>query len=474
MCPRSLAGIASTLIACRWGVRPPGLRATRGVRSVEPFVEGVVLSTVFKPAAERRTLASSLGAIRALVQLACSFVSVKLTAVYLGPSGLALIAQFNNFMSLGQGLVVTGLETAAGRLTAEYGQDGERRRRLLGTLGRIGFWLGLPTAVAIAIGSPWLAQWLLRDRAYAWVFVLGALSVLAAILNAILLGALSARGDITRVVVSNVIATVLGVAIYAPASIRWGVTGGLGASSIIYIASVLVTLLLIRRSPLVRLRDLAGPLDRSDARRVAGFYPMLIVHAVTAPLSLLLIRQNVASSLSLESAGLWQACWRLSETYVMIVMASVTTQFMVRLGEASGSPSRLRAEMMKTLSYAVGATALLALSIYLLRGWIVRFLFSHAFLPVTDLMATQLVGDLFKITGVTCGFVLVATMRSRWYIATEIVVPAVFITLANVLGARMGVPGVTLAYVVAGIVHCTMSLVALRDLFFLRRSPHAG
>lgn len=419
-------------------------------------------------------MASSLGAIRALVQLACSFVSVKLTAVYLGPSGLALIAQFNNFMSLGQGIVVTGLETAAGRLTAEYGNDGERRRRLLGTLGRIGFWLGLPTAAAIAIGSPWLAQWLLRDRAYAWVFVVGAFSVLAAILNAILLGALSARGDITRVVISNIIATVLGVAVYAPASIRWGVTGGLGASSTVYLVSVAVTLLLIRRSPLVRLRDLAGPFDRSDARRVVGFYPMLIVHAVMTPLSLLLVRHQVADTLSLDSAGLWQACWRLSETYLMIVTASVTTQFMVRLGEASGSPTRLRAEMMKTLSYAVGATAVLAASIYLLREWIVRFLFSHAFLPVADLMATQLVGDLFKIVGFICGFVLVATMRSHWYIAIQIVVPSVFIGLAGVLGARMGVPGVTLAYVIAGVVHCTMALIALRDLFFLRSLPHAG
>jgi len=432
------------------------------------------LSSVYKTAAERRTLASSLGALRAFVQLACSFVSVKLTAVYLGPSGLALIAQFNNFMSLGQSVVGTGLDTAAGRLTAEYSQDSERRRRLLGTIGRFGLWLGLPTAAVIAATSPWLAEWLLHDRAYAWVFVLGALSVLASILNSILLGALSARGDITRVVISNIIATIVGVSVYAPASIRWGVTGGLGASATVYVFSVLITLVLIRRSPLVSLRDLAGPFDRVEARRIAGFYPMLIVHAVMTPLSLLLIRQHVASTLSLEAAGLWQACWRLSETYLLIVTMSVTTQFMVRLGEASRSAERLRAEMMKTLSHAVGATAALALVIYLLREQIVRFLFSHAFLPVAELMPTQLLGDLFKITGFICGYVLVATMRSRWYIATQIVVPMVFILLASFLGARMGVPGVTLAYVVAGIVHCTMAFVALRDLIFLKRIAHAG
>ena len=432
------------------------------------------MSKVYRPAAERRTLASAMGAIRSLVQLTCSFISVKLTAVYLGPSGLALIAQFNNFMSLSHGTVITALETASTRLTAEYGQDAERRRRLLGTVGRIGLGLGIPTAVIVSVSSPWLASWLLRDSGYAWVFVLGSVSLLAAILNAILLGALSARGDIVRVVLSNIIAIILGVSMFAPASIRWGVSGGLYASAGVYVMSIIVTLILIRRSPLISLRDLVGPFDRVDARRIAGFYPMLIVHSVMGPLSVLLIRQHVASALSLDSAGLWQACWRLSETYLTIVMSLVTTQFMVRLGEAANSQTRLRAEVLKTLSLAIGATVTLALAIYVLREWIVRILFSANFLPVADLMGMQLVGDMFKITGVTMGFVLVATFRSRWYMGIEVLVPITFIVLARLFGSRMGVPGVTLAYTISGIIHCVLSAIALRDLFFIRRDRHAN
>src|SRR5882672_3610197 len=92
-------------------------------------VSGVSIRSLYK--------SLSLGAARALVRLICGFVSVKLTAVYLGPSGMALIAQFNNFMSLCQGIVTTGLETAASRLTSEYASDPVRRAVLLHTLGRI-------------------------------------------------------------------------------------------------------------------------------------------------------------------------------------------------------------------------------------------------------------------------------------------------------------------------------------------------
>ena len=416
-----------------------------------------------KPAMNSRRKAASWGAARAIVQMACSFVSIKLTAVYLGPSGLALIAQFNNFMILCHSVVTTGLETATSRLGAEYQADAARRGSLLNTVGKIGLGFGLLIAMLVAVGSPWLADRLLKDSGYTWVFILGALSIVPLILNGIFLSALSAQGEVARVVLSNIVAAVCGLLIFAPASIHWGVSGGLFASSTIYFCSLLVTIALTFRVPSFNWRDFVGRFDRSEARRIAGFYPMLIVHAIVAPLSLIVVREHVSTSLNLESAGLWQACWRLSETYLMVVMSTVTTQFMVRLGAAINSPHRFRAEVLSTLALAVGATAAFAVVIYIFREWVIRFIFSAAFLPVTDLLPGQLAGDVLKIAGITLGFVLVATMRSAWYISIALIVPAVFIAVARLLDGS-GVQGVITAYVVSGVVHCVLSLVALRDL----------
>ena len=287
--------------------------------------------------------------------------------------------------------------------------------------------------------------------------------------NRLLLAVLTTRGEISRVVSSNILATICGLLVFAPAAMHWGVRGGLYASSCLYICALLVTLILLTRTSVLGWRDFVGRLDRGEARRIAGFYPMLVFHAVMAPLSLILIREHVTSQLSLESAGLWQACWRLSETYTMVVMMSVTTQFMARLGEVANHPDRLRAEVLRTLGASVGATAAMALCIFVLREWIVRLIFSRAFSPVTELMPMQLVGDVLKMAGWTLGFVLVATVRSRWYIAIELVVPLVFIVMARVLGASMGVSGVTMAYVAAGAAQCLMAFVALRDVIFIRR-----
>jgi polysaccharide transporter, PST family len=330
----------------------------------------------------------------------------------------------------------------------------------------------VPLALAVAVTSPWLASWLLKDARYAWVFVLGGVAFLAAILNGVLLATLSARGDIVRMAGSNMLGTVCGLLIFAPAAVKWGVTGGLFAASAVYLCSLLLTLILISSSTLVRVRDFIGRFDRAEARRIAAFYPMLVLHAVMSPLSLILIREHVASSLSLESAGLWQACWRLSETYLMVVMSSVTTQFMPRLGEVVNYPDRLRAEMLRTLGAAVAATAVCALAIFLFREWIIKLIFSSAFLPVADLIPMQLVGDVLKMGGVTLGYVLVATLRARWYMVIAVVNPAVFVGVARVLDVTHGVHGVTIAYAVSSLIQLVLSVVALRDLMFVRGSAH--
>jgi PST family polysaccharide transporter len=182
-----------------------------------------------------------------------------------------------------------------------------------------------------------------------------------------------------------------------------------------------------------------------------------------SPLGLILIRDLIASHLGLATAGIWQATWRLSEVYMGIVMMSVSLYFLPRLGEVVGTPA-LREEIMRTFGRAVGITAVFAVAIFLLRDWVVRIVFTEEFLPVRDLMPYQLVGDVLKMAAWTLGFVLVALVRSRWYITLEMLVPAIYFGGALLLVPEHGVQGVTWAYCLAGATHFAISVFALRDV----------
>jgi hypothetical protein len=70
----------------------------------------------------------------------------------------------------------------------------------------------------------------------------------------------------------------------------------------------------------------------------------------------------------------------------------------------------------------------------------------------------------FWMAACTLGFVLVALVRSRWYIALTILIPAIYFGGALYLVPKFGARGVTWAYCVAGATHFAISVFALRDV----------
>ncbi len=407
--------------------------------------------------------ALGLGAMHSLLGLVLSFVTIKLTAIYLGPSGLALVAQLGNFIAICQGILGGGIGTAINRLYPEFGHDRAGRKRFLATAWCIASLFAVVSIVVIALASGPLARWLLTSDEHSTAVMLAGVAVACLVLTTVIVSAINAAGEMGRTVACYAITSVVAFTVYVPASVVWGIPGGLIGFAISQSVCFPVSLALLRWSSSVAPEDFRGRFDRTEARRILGFLPMLIVHSTMSPLGLILIRDVVASNLGLVTAGLWQAAWRLSEVYLGVVMASLSLYFLPRLGEVMGTPA-LRKEIVQTFARAVGITAAVALMIFLLRDWVVPFVFTEEFLPVRDLIPFQLLGDVLRVAAWTLGFVLVALVRSRWYIASEILIPAVYFGAALYLVPKFGARGVTWAYCLAGSTHFAISVFALRDV----------
>ena len=407
--------------------------------------------------------ALGLSGIHSLFRLVLSFITIKFTAVYLGPSGIALVAQLVNFISICHSMLGGGIGSATARLYPEFRSDQVGRKRFLATAWRLACLFAVVSIVAIALCSAPLARWLLISDAHQAAVMLAGVAVACQLLSSVIASAINGAGEMGRVVAIYVLASVAGFAIYVPASVIWGIPGGLVGFAISQMVMLPVSLAILRRSPSVTPEDFRGDFDHTEARRILGFVPMLMAHAIMLPLGLILIRDLVASQLGLDTAGLWQAAWRVSEVYLGVIMAAVSLYFLPRLGEVAGTRA-LRGEIVRTFAQTVGMTALIALAIFILRDWVVWIVFTEEFLPVRDIMPYQLLGDVLRMAAWTLGFVLVALVRSRWYIALELLIPAVYFGGALLLVPIHGVQGVTWAYCVAGFLHFAISIVALRDV----------
>jgi len=401
--------------------------------------------------------------IHSLVGFVLGFITIKFTAAYLGPSGIALVAQLGNFLVICHGILGGGIGAATMRVSPEFGSDRAGRKRFLATTWRLASLFAVVSMVAIALASGPLARWLLTSNDHGTAVMLAGVAVACLVLNTVIVTAINAAGEMGRVVACHAIASVIAFAVYVPASVVWGIPGGLIGYAISQCVFLPVSLVILRWSSSVAPEDFRGRFDLAQARRILGFVPMLTVHSIMSPLGLILIRDMVASHLGLATAGLWQATWRVSEIYLGIVMASLALYFPARLGEVVGTP-KLREEIVRTLARVVGISAAVALTIFLLRDWVVRIVFTEEFLPMRDLMPFQLLGDMLTVAAWTFGFVLVALVRSHWYIALEILIPAIYFGGAWYLVPEFGARGVTWAYCLAGATQFAISVFALRDV----------
>jgi len=148
--------------------------------------------------------AASLSVLQTVASMATSFLSVKVTSVFLGPAGIGLLGQLQNFTTMAQGVLASGLATSVVRRTAQCGPDERARASVLSTTMRLVVLSGLPVALVIALASGWLARELLHDAEVQSSLLVFALVYVVGMLGMVVLGAANGVRDYRAMTVSQI------------------------------------------------------------------------------------------------------------------------------------------------------------------------------------------------------------------------------------------------------------------------------
>lgn len=413
--------------------------------------------------------AMSWGAVQSVLRLLIGFVSIKVTAVFLGPSGLALVGQINNFLTFAQGGVGSALQTGIVKMTAEAAGDTDRQRAVwkIGILLTLA--ISIPLGIAVAIFSSQISSWLFQSDSYQSVVLLAApcltLIVLTYVLNGILNG-LQLRG---RLSLAQIAAMLLSALIFIPSAYFGGVTGALFGSVIALASGALITAPFMPGEKFADLRNgWNAKFDGKVMKQMLGFFPMLMVNSAIPPLSLICIRDLVAGDLGLSAAGNWQASWRLSEMYLLVLTTGISMYLMPHL-----SIKRSEAESASELRRAcllVGLTAAaFSIPLILMRDLVVQILFTKEFSAVSELILWQLGGDILRMAVWPLRMTLVIRQESRSYIFLELLMPALHLAGVYLLLPTQGLNAVVISYVIS-IVICNLILAfRFRSVLIPRR-----
>lgn len=395
---------------------------------------------------------SVLNGIAVAVKVASAVVINKILAMYVGPAGYAVIGQFQNAVSiivnLAGGLVTTGVT----KVTAEHYDDEAKQHAVWQTAIRFSLGASILAAILLLLAGDMLAQWLLHRPDMSNVFVWLALTLPAMAANNLLLAIINGKKEVGIYVTANIIGSLTSILLVALLAYNFGLYGTLVAFTISPAVVLLSSAAIVVRRDWFKAKFLWGQINRLALRELSGFGLMGLTSALTVPVTFLFIRDHLATSLGLTAAGYWQATWKISEIYLMLVTTTLSVYYLPRLAEIRTAPE-LRTEIIRVYRFVMPIVVLGAAMIYLLRDFIIQTLFTPDFLPMRELFPWQLAGDVIKIGSWILGYILIGRAMVKFFVITEIAFSIIFILLSWLLVGIFGLLGVAMAYAINYCIH---------------------
>lgn len=390
---------------------------------------------------------SLLNGIAVCIRMASALVLNKILAVYVGPSGYAVIGQFQNVVSILVNLAGGLLSTGVTKSTAQHFDDENKQHLIWKTAIQFAFRMSIFIGLFLLIFGEKLSEWVLHRTNMSNLYYWLALLLPAMTVNNLLLAIVNGKKEIGIFIIANITGSVTGLILIGSLAYYFGLFGALLAFTISPAVVLLSTTALLKKRAWFRPSFLWGNFDRSSARALSGFALMGLTSALVVPLSHMLIRNHLASHLDLAAAGFWQASWKISEIYLMLITSTLSVYYLPRLAEIR-TAEELKIEILKIYSFVMPFAIIMASLLYFFRDFIVKILFTEDFYPVRELFGWQLLGDVIKIASWILGYILVGRAMVKHFIVTEVIFCLGFYFLTWLFVDYFGLIGVSIAHVV--------------------------
>lgn len=390
---------------------------------------------------------SLLNAIAVAIKMLTMLGLNKILAIYVGPAGYAAIGNFQNAVQMISTFASGAINTGVVKYTAEYYEDEEKQRKVWRTAGTVSVLGSVITATFLVIFSEQASEWFLNDKKYSSVFVWFSATLVLFLLNTLLLAILNGKKEIKRYIVANIAGSLFSLVVTGFLAIQFGLIGALTALAIHPSLAFIVTLYLCYKSEWFKFSFLLGSLDKTILINLGKYTAMALTSAACVPVSHILIRGYLGETFGPDAAGYWEAMWRLSAAYLMLVTTTLSLYYLPRLSELK-EPADIRNEIIQGYKVILPIAAVCGSVIYLLRDFIIIALFTNDFAPMSELFAWQMIGDTLKIGSWILAYLMLGKAMVKLFIVSEVVFAAAFYGWTVLLTSAYGLDGVSIAHAV--------------------------
>ncbi|WP_226064000.1 O-antigen translocase [Kaistella polysaccharea] len=407
----------------------------------------------------------SLTSLSTVIKLLTSYITVKVVAALVGPAGIALIGQLQNFTTIFATLGSGGINNGVVRYVSEFKGEKSSFKKYIQNGLKITIYLSIFSGGLLILFSSFLSQWVLLDHQYYYVFVFLGCSLLFLSLNNFLLSILNGLQEFKKFVIINITTSIIGLLFTVFLVMNYNLRGALVATVTYQSVVFFGTVFFLKKVNWFSKAYLWGKMNREIVKKYFSYSLMALVSAATIPVSQLLVRGYLIQEFTVEKAGFWEGMNRISGLYLMLFTTSFSVYYLPKLSELK-SHHLLRKEILNTYKIITPLICISLLLIYLLKDVVINVLFTKEFYPMKELFLWQLAGDFFKIMSWILAFLMVAKSMTKIYIITEIIFSGLLVVLSYYFINKYGVIGATQSYCLNYFIYFVVMVIIFRKLLF--------
>ncbi len=404
------------------------------------------------------------------LKLSSALVVNKALSVFIGPSGLVVVAQFQNFTQIALTIAQAGINNGVVRYSSEYRKCNSKFSSILTSGLQISLVSSVLVALFCVLFSDLISSKLFLTTTYSYIISVYGLLLIFFVSNGFVLSVLTGLKKVDIWFRISALQSIYSLLMTSVLIYFYGIDGALVA-----LASnqALIFLFLIPLS----LRHISFNFDaffkevsRENIHKLSSYSAMAVGTAVCVPTSLFLVRSMLVDSVGITQAGYWQAAWYLSSVVLMFITSIISLYFLPRFSELQNSQEVLD-ELSAGLKVIMPISATLFLMLFFSRYWIIPIIFSTDFLPVSEIFGFQLIGDFLKIIGTILGFILVSRAKVGQFLMLELIWSVIFVGCSWLFLPSLGLLSAVSSYVVSTAAYTLLvGLMAVRLLYISSES----
>lgn len=410
---------------------------------------------------------SALNAIAVMFKIISNLILNKVLAVYVGPSGYAIIGQFQNILNLSLAFSSGSIANGVTKYTAEYQNDEVELHHIWRTSFTFSLITSLLFSLILFVFSDFLSVKLFEKIEYSSYLKVFSFTFLFFSLNGLLLAIINGLKDVNKFVTVNIASSVLIVVLSAGLAFFIGLKGALLALTINQSVVFFITFFICIKEPWFKLKNFIGKFEMLALNKLSKFILMSFSAAVCGIVMEMAIRSHLAETLSWNDAGLWDAIWRMSSVYMLFITSSLGFYFLPKFSELK-AVSSLRKELFKGSVFSLAICCSMTAFILIFQNNIIHILFTEEFNGLAVLFTYQFSGDIFKSLAWLFAMIIISKGLAKTYIVIQILYSFIFYILVVHFTDKLGLEGVAFAHFVGNFI-LLLAMVVLLNFFVLNR-----